>query len=59
MGAGGALVPGGNDGLILIGMPLFWPYAWLAFASMCVTIYIALRLASLPQIAGQPLGTDT
>lgn len=53
MGAGGALVPGGNDGLILMGMPLLWPYAWLAFGSMCVTIYIALRLSSRPQIAGQ------
>lgn len=41
MGAGATLVPGGNDGLILIGMPLLWPYAWVAFASMCTTIYIA------------------
>lgn len=54
MGAGGALVPGGNDGLILVGMPLLWPYAWLAFASMCATVYIALRLASRSQVAGQP-----
>jgi sulfur transporter len=53
MGAGGALVPGGNDGLILMGMPLLWPYAWLAFGSMCVTIYISLRLASRAQIASQ------
>lgn len=53
MGAGGALVPGGNDGLILLGMPLLWPYAWLAFASMCATIYIALRLASRSLVAGQ------
>lgn len=45
MGVGAALIPGGSDGLILVGMPLLWPYAWLAFASMCVTIYIAVRLA--------------
>ncbi|WP_208456933.1 YeeE/YedE thiosulfate transporter family protein [Lysobacter solisilvae (ex Woo and Kim 2020)] len=45
MGAGAALVPGGNDGLILIGMPLLWPYAWTAFASMCVTIYMATLFA--------------
>jgi hypothetical protein len=45
MGAGGALVPGGNDALILVGMPLLWPYAWLAFASMCCAIYLAIRLA--------------
>lgn len=44
MGAGGLLIPGGNTGLALAGIPLLWPYAWLAFTSMCVTIYIALRL---------------
>lgn len=44
MGIGGALIPGGNDSLILIGMPLLLPYAWLAFVSMCVAIYIAIRL---------------
>jgi len=38
MGWGSLLVPGGNDGLILVGMPLAWPYAWLAFATMCATI---------------------
>lgn len=45
MGIGAALIPGGSDGLVLVGMPLLWPYAWLAFASMCVTVYIAVRLA--------------
>ena len=45
MGAGGALVPGGNDALILVGMPLLWHYAWLTFASMCCAIYLAIRLA--------------
>lgn len=44
MGAGGLLIPGGNTRLALVGLPLLWPYAWLAFMSMCVTIYIALRL---------------
>jgi len=38
MGWGTLLIPGGNDGLILVGMPLLWPYAWVAFASMCVAI---------------------
>jgi len=42
MGWGSLLIPGGNDGLILLGMPLLWPYAWLAFATMCVVIGIAL-----------------
>jgi toxin CptA len=41
MGWGSLLLPGGNDGLILVGMPLAWPYAWLAFATMCVTIAAA------------------
>lgn len=44
MGWGSLLIPGGNDGLILVGMPLLWPYAWLAFGTMCVTIAAALRL---------------
>lgn len=42
MGWGGLLVPGQNDGLILVGMPLLWPYAWLAFLVMCLSIGGAL-----------------
>lgn len=42
MGWGSLLIPGGNDGLILVGIPLLWPYAWLALLTMCVTIGIAL-----------------
>lgn len=38
MGWGSLLIPGGNDGLILVGMPLLWPYAWAAFATMCASI---------------------
>jgi hypothetical protein len=41
MGWGSLLIPGGNDGLVLVGMPLLWPYAWAAFATMCVTIAFA------------------
>lgn len=44
MGWGSAFVPGGNDGLILIGMPLLWPYAWVAFVTMCVSIASAMWL---------------
>ena len=44
MGWGSLLIPGGNDGLILVGMPLLWPYAWVAFATMCTTIAVALAL---------------
>ena len=42
MGWGSLLIPGSNDGLILIGIPLLYPYAWLAFATMCLTIAAAL-----------------
>jgi len=45
MGWGSALIPGGNDGLLLIGMPLLRPFAWLAAASMAATILAVLILA--------------
>lgn len=45
MGAGTLLIPGSNDGLILVGMPLLWPYAWVGFVAMCGAIGLA-QLAS-------------
>lgn len=42
LGAGGVLVPGSNDGLLLLGIPLLQPYAWVAFAAMIATIGAAL-----------------
>jgi uncharacterized membrane protein YedE/YeeE len=47
MGAGSALIPGGSDALILVGIPLLWPYAWLAFVSICVTIFVWSVMAHL------------
>jgi toxin CptA len=44
MGSGTLLIPGSNDGLILLGLPLLRPYAWLAFATMCLTIAAAQAL---------------
>ena len=44
MGWGSALIPGGNDGLILVGMPLLQPHAWVAIISMCATIWIAFKV---------------
>ena len=35
MGWGSLLIPGSNDGLILVGLPLLRPYAWVAFLTMC------------------------
>ena len=32
-------------GLVLAGIPLLWPYALLAFATICLTIYVALRFS--------------
>ena len=45
MAWGSLLIPGSNDGLVLIGMPLLRPYAWLAFATMCVCIAAAMTLS--------------
>jgi toxin CptA len=42
MGWGSLWIPGGNDGLILVGMPLLWPYAWTAFLTMCAAIGVAM-----------------
>ena len=44
MAWGTLLIPGSNDGLILIGMPLLRPYAWIAFLTMCVSIAAAKLL---------------
>jgi len=38
MGLGSTLIPGSNEGLLLVGMPLLQPSAWVAFTVMAVTI---------------------
>ena len=45
MGWGSLLIPGSNDGLILVGMPLLLPHAWVAFATMCVVIAASMLAA--------------
>jgi len=45
MGAGGMLVPGSNDGLIMVGLPLLQPHAWIAVATMTLTIATPLAVA--------------
>ena len=42
MGVGGSLIPGGNDGLLLIGLPLLLPYALVALATMSLSIAVWL-----------------
>lgn len=44
MGWGSALIPGGNDGLVLLGMPMLWPYAWASFAVMLAVIALSLHM---------------
>ena len=46
MGWGSGLIPGGNDGLILVGLPLGWPCAWVAFGVMVATVALAIRLSA-------------
>jgi toxin CptA len=57
MGWGTLLIPGANDGLILIGLPLLRPYAWLAFATMCLSIALAMLLARAWARRARPLAT--
>jgi toxin CptA len=45
MGAGGMLVPGTNDGLIMVGLPLLQPHAWIAVVTMTLTIAAPIALA--------------
>ncbi len=42
MGVGGALIPGGNDGLVLVGLPFLMPYALVALATMVLVIATAI-----------------
>lgn len=46
MGVGGMMIPGGNISLALLGIPLLRPYAWVAFASICITLYAAIRMTT-------------
>lgn len=42
MGAGSVLIPGSNDGLILVGTPLLHLHAWVALGIMSLTIVAAM-----------------
>lgn len=54
MAWGSGLIPGANDGLILIGLPLLWPYAWLGVGCMALAIAAARAL----QRAWRPAGAE-
>jgi toxin CptA len=47
MGMGAMLVPGSNDGLILLGLPALLPHAWVAVAVMALSIAAAIRLSAV------------
>jgi len=49
MGLGGMLVPGSNDGLIMVGLPFLRPYAWVAVVTMTATI--AAGISTTPRLA--------
>ena len=51
MGAGSALIPGSNDGVVLLGMPLLFAHAWVAFAAMAVTILVLMLAGRLNRAA--------
>lgn len=51
MGMGAGFVPGSNDGLIMLGLPLLMPHAWVAVAVMAATIAAAIGLS---KVVGQP-----
>ncbi len=42
MGWGSLLIPGGNDELLLVGIPLLQPYAWVAVGGMALAIGVGL-----------------
>lgn len=47
MGVGSTLVPGSNDGLLLVGLPLLQPHAYLALGSMAASIALAMSIRRL------------
>lgn len=53
MGVGSAMIPGGNDNLILIGIPAFQSHAWLAICSMVLAIAIWLKLGAFRRNLGE------
>lgn len=52
MGMGAALVPGSNDGLILLGLPELAPHAWVAVGVMTAAIIIAIKLETVTRRSG-------
>ena len=47
MGIGSAMIPGGNDNLTLVGIPMRQAYAWLAIAAMALAIWAGLHAKAI------------
>lgn len=47
MGWGSVLIPGSNDSLVLLGLPLLWPHAWVGVAIMAATVALLLQAGRL------------
>ena len=59
MGLGSAMIPGGNDNLSLVGIPMLQPYAWLAIAAMAASIWAGLHVkARLRKLVPAPCAGD-
>ncbi|HSG34323.1 MAG TPA: YeeE/YedE thiosulfate transporter family protein, partial [Sphingomonadaceae bacterium] len=63
MGVGSSMIPGGNDNLSLVGIPMGHSYAWVAIGAMALAIWTGLivgriwrNFASLPLIGIRPSG---
>lgn len=54
MGMGATLVPGSNDGLILLGLPALLPHAWVAVGVMTLSIAAAIKLEAVTRVALAP-----
>lgn len=49
MGMGSLMIPGGNDNLILVGLPFLQPYAWVAIVAMACVIVASLLIEDRKQ----------
>jgi uncharacterized membrane protein YedE/YeeE len=58
MGAGALLVPGSNDGLIMLGLPLLLPQAWVAVATMTATLAVSVAISEALARAGSGSGAE-
>jgi uncharacterized membrane protein YedE/YeeE len=56
MGAAAVIIPGGNDGLLLSGIPALAPHAWVGFWAMLASLLVLLVIA--PNHKGFSIGNS-